>query len=217
MTLRTLLALCISACLLISGAPLRAEEPVGFLDLEDLKFAIVKAIRDSSAQFQDIEPHFLVTTITLDVKGVESQSGVAGVKVPIFSSSASAEAIAAYTNSHQLEIVLSPDEPIATRAVPDIQLGNMVSSVKRAFHGDGAAAGNADAEGDDAAGTDVNLDGLTLNPDRVKYTYSGVMKQKVSGGLDFYFFKIGGELEEQSLQVITFELCRTENDLNCVE
>lgn len=209
---------CVLAGLFIFSAPLRADEPVDFLELEDLKFAIVKALRDSAAQFQSVEPRFLVTSITLDVKGVESQSGSGGLKIPVFSASASAEVVAAYTNSHQLEIVLSPNEPIATRAVPNIQLATMVSAVKKAFHGeDDPASPVTEMEADGATGTDVDLDGLTLNPDRVKYKYSGIMKQKVTGGLNFYFFKIGGELEEQSLQVITFELCRTENSVNCVE
>jgi hypothetical protein len=231
-----------------SAAPVQADEPVGFLDLEDLTVAILDAIKETRAENQDEEPYFLITGIRLDLKGTEDDVVQGGLKIPIFEAAASAEGIAQYTNSHALTLDLAPDTPIATRAVPDIRLSEMVRAVKTAFHGDGeeealppgdapepeeaedpestavtteeeeGEEGDAVAEASGAEDPDpLPFDDIRLNPDRLSYTYSGVLKKKAGGGLDFAFVKIGGSLERRSLQVITFDLCRTINKVNCVE
>ncbi len=229
--------------LMLATGPLSAEEPVDYLDLEDLKVAILVAIKEAKAENQHQEPFFLITDIRLDLKGTEITGVQGGLKIPVFKATASADAIAEYTNSHALVLALAPDAPIATRAVPDIQLSSMVAAVKAAFHGndedtpdeavtdaegdtggDDTAAdtdavdGEASAEETDtAAPADDDTEGISLSANRVTYTHSGVLKKKVGGGLNFIFFKIGGQLEQKSLQVIKFELCHTVNKVNCVE
>lgn len=194
-----------------------AIEPVDYLELDELTYAIQVAIRDA-VRDQDREPYFLITGISLELKGIETTGANAGFKIPIFDATASLDAMAEYTATHALELELSPYDPIVTRPVPDIRLSEIVGSVKNSF-GESDQS-DAPPEKDPGGGGSTNGDDTPLpeiGPKGFTYTYSGALKMAASGGLDLIFFKIGGEVEQTSLQTITFDLCRTFNKQNCAD
>lgn len=222
-----------SACL-FSAPTAQALEPVDYLALDELTYAIRVAIRDA-VRDQDREPFFLITEINLELKGVEANEVEGGFKIPIFETSASAEALQSYAASHALNLDLVPSQPIATRPVPDIQLSRIVGEVKDSFHCRPEAAGEAieeTAKGD-ADSTESDEDVVSVDcvatedgthddlPDLVArsftYTYSGALKETVSGGIDLILFSIGGSTSQSGLQTISFTLCRTLNKKNCSE
>lgn len=210
--------------MLLAAAPAsiaHAIEPIDYLDLDELTYAIQVAIRDA-VRDQDRDPYFLIVGISLELKGTETAGATGGFKIPIFKSTASLEAMAEYTATHALELDLSPNDPIATRPVPDIRLSEIIGSVKDSF-GDAGQNGVA-AEGEETGQDETDPepeeepgDLPQLRPKGFTYTYSGALKTAAEGGLDFIFFKIGGSIEQTSLQTIKFELCRTYNKQNCAD
>ncbi len=210
---------------LLAGFPASgaiAAEPVDFLDLDELTYAIQVAIRDT-VRDQDREPYFLITGITLNLKGIETSGANGGFKLPIFEASVSTDAMIEYTATHALSIDLSPDDPIATRPVPDIQLSAIVGSVKDSFQGPPTVEGAPPADEDQvdrtgAPETARDWAGLPiLVAQKFTYVYKGALRQKAGGGLDLVFFKIDVSVEQTSLQTITFNLCRTLNQHTCVD
>lgn len=206
--------------MLFAAAPAsiaHAIEPVDYLDLDELTYAIQVAIRDA-VRDQDRDPYFLIVGISLELKGIETVGATGGFKIPIFKATASLEAMAEYTATHALELNLSPNDPIATRPVPDIRLSEIIGSVKDSFGDAGQNGAAAESEDTGQKEPDEEPGNLPrLEPKGFTYTYSGALKTAAEGGLDFILFKIGGSVEQTSLQTIKFELCRTYNKQNCAD
>ena len=196
--------LCVAAIYAVSiCSAAAAEDPVDFMSVNDLKYAIQLAIRDS-VRDNDREPYYLITNINLELKGTEDTGVGGGFKIPVFGASASLDGTLEHSATHTLELKLVPAESLPTRAPPNIKLSELVSLVKEAFQLPNEATG----QGEDLPA----LTAPTFN-----YSYSGSLKQSAEGGVDFVVFDISGAAESATYQTISFQLCRTLNRQNCIE
>ncbi len=182
--------------------PVAADDntPVDFLSVKDIKHAIQVAIFNAVRE-NDKNPYFLITNVKVKLQGQKDNNIGGGFKIPIFSAAFDFSANVQTAAGETLEFELTPSEPLATAAPPDLNLSEAIASMKEAFQDDGSTA-------------DPPLPVLT--PKRFSYSHDWALKAGGNAGINILVVTLEAGAQDELRQSISFDLCLTLNKLNCV-
>jgi hypothetical protein len=180
--------------LTIGPSPADNTDVVGRVSLDELLSSLEKAAQDAGTLSRD-PPWFIIKKIDLKLKGETRQEGGvgAGFKIPIFEAGAELKGKVGQATAETLEVSLAPRQRTVVGGNVAIDLKELLKTLKETFS-----------------------QHQSFSVLETKWTQLWTLQKTVDGKVDVVLFSANGNIDLGRSQEVTFILCQTRNQQECV-